>query len=310
MVMFRRLGRLLSEREVILFLLIEVLVSIAIVYFTWIGTDDKKEALLWGLSGIGLLWILTGRLQLAFFRSDVEHRFKVLDRGLEAVAGLRTTAFNDPSLAHNLKQIVGGAGKSLDYTEPEFRDYIRRRVDAFAFEMAGVVDGVVRAPASVSSTWAAERLKLSREVFATTFSTAISTFWATPGGSEYLNANIAAHRNHHVKITRAFILRDNVYAPSVVKLVREHVSAGLEVWITRQANVDPGVVEDFIAFDFKYVAFWESAHASDELNFARWSSSPAYIERAQEMRAYLKFRSEKIKTEADLNEWLKAAPAV
>jgi hypothetical protein len=308
--MRRQFGRLFKDREVIVFLVVEVFVSVCIVFFTWKATEDKKEALLWALSGICLLWILTGRLQLAFLKSEMEHHFIETERALDSVAGLRTTAFKDAALAKDLKTIVAGAGQALEYEEPEFREYIRKRANTFAVEMGGLVDGVLRASASVSSTWAMERLVVSREVFATTFSKSISTFWASPGGREYLQANIAAHRDHHVKITRAFILHDNIFAASNVNVIRQHVINGLEAWVVRQTDLEPGSVEDFIAFDFKYVAFWDSAHASDELSYARWSTNATYTSRARDIREYLQFRSEKLKTEAELEIWLKSGSAI
>ena len=215
---FHRLARLLRDREVVIFLLAEVLASIVILILSWKVLEDEKEALLWAFAGIGLLWILTGRLQLAFLKGEIEHRFKENDRTLESVAGLRATVFKDPALSTQLKTIIAGAGKALEFEAPEFCDYIRNRVNTCALEMAGFLDGVVQAPTAISSKWAMDRMLSSKEIFATTFSKGNSLFWSSPGGREYLKANITAHRDHKVTITRAFILQDDVLSPNLLQV--------------------------------------------------------------------------------------------
>jgi hypothetical protein len=308
--MFRRLFRLLKDNDAIGFIVAEVSASIGIAVVTWLATEDKKEALLMAGAGIGLLWILVGRLQLFFLKDDMLDRFKESRQSLETLAGLRINAFKDEWLSIRLKVIVDGTGEALELNDKNFTDFVRMRLDTFALEMEGVSHGVIRAPAAVSTKWAMERMMTAKSIFATTYSKVVMTFWMSPGGREYLQANIDAHRKHRVEITRAFILDGDVYAATVVKLIKDHVTNGLNVWVIRHKEVDAGQIEDFIAFNnFTTISFWEAAHASDELSYVRWSSNASYTAKATGMKEYLAFRADKLTSVRDFDAWLQRRPA-
>jgi hypothetical protein len=308
--MLRRLGRLFKDNDAVIFIIVEVVVSIAVASIIWRATEDKKEALLLSLAGIGLLWVLVGRLQLFFLKDEVQDYFTESTHALDSVLGLRTAVFGDAGLTKSIRTIVAGASQVLDLRDKDFAQFVRMRLDTFATEMENVGSGVIRVPAAISTRWAMERMVTSQSIFATTYTKSVFAFWGTPGGREYLQANIDAHKKHHVEITRAFVLDGDIFDPVIVNLIRAHAENGLHVWVIRQREVDTGLLGDFIAFnDFACVSVWQSAHGSDELSHADWSTDTAHTSKIREMKEYLAFRAMKLTTRSEFEEWLKTKPS-
>jgi hypothetical protein len=287
-----------------LFVLVEVCASLGIVWISWRATADKTEALLLGIAGTGLLWILTGRLQTAFMKTEIEDKLRESQESLDAVLDLKVGALRDESLAYELKRIVAGATNAAEKNDPLFREYVRRRVSDAAAEMGEWAEGTLEVPAELSWKWALELFTSSKEVFATTFSRTSLAFWTSPAGSEYLEKNIAAHRKNGARITRVFILEDGVFDPAYLRIMRAHVKEGLGVWIARLDDLDHRLVQDLAAFDFKYISLW-GRFERHGVNHVNWSTSEASVTKARAIEQHLSYRSQKIHNEQELDTWLK-----
>jgi hypothetical protein len=295
--MLKKLGRVFRDKEVWIFIAVELCATLVILYFSWKATSETdKNPLMWGMAGTGLLWILTGRLQLAFAKAEMDIHFDESDKAIESLVHVSMSVIKDKDLARDVETIASGAKVAIDNDEPDFGKFIRQKINEFAAEMdKAAKEGVVIVPTEIGTRWAAERMGLSKEVFAVTFSKASSSFWTSHGGQRYLKANVDAHREAKTKITRAFILQEGASDSPIVNVIKAHLQEGLDVLVAAHKILDPGRIHDMTAFDSRVIALWDSEVGSDNMSCAHWSTKPDYVWKATKIREYLDYIADPIR---------------
>lgn len=299
-------SRILSDRDTLTFLVVDVVVAAIIALISWLVNKDPATALLWAMGGTGFLWIMTIRVQMGLQRHDAEQQAERLEHAIESAVNLRLGAFRNRELSKDLRSIVEGARAAEFVIDEPFKTFAKSLIHDFAVKMTLLEKREITVTSDVAWHWALHFIGRSDRIFATTFSSR-HMFWSSQSGRQYMAANrTAAQRG--ANIVRVFIL-DGVNDEYLIEgVVKEHIEADIDAWIVSADNIDQSKLIDLAAFDESIISIWQSPRPESELEQVTWSRSPEALAGYKSVRDYYSYRAIKLSSLRELNSWVASLP--
>lgn len=269
----RNFARAVENTEFLKFLVIDVLGAVIFGVVAWVITRDTVSSFIVSLATATIIMIVELRFQLVAAKED-----------LGVAVGLQRESMKDNFLLTTMPRIISGYSDVARSGDQFFLDRAREAINNCAAEVTRLEEGHLEAAAKDVYGHVKRNFAESKySVFGTVF-VALSDFWFSGGGKEYLQENFSAIKRG-VKVTRVFILDDlKDITPEAERLIKAQADGGIVVRIALAHNLTPDLLHDMGIYDDKYAVYVDHIPGSKKLRGARFYRDDAALRQARNIR--------------------------